>query len=161
MAWTLAEGLANTVAAYYTAKLQAKLTSLETELGLGAGDLGMPTIYKGEKAVGALPSHPSLCVLVERTVIEDWTGARVHGDHRLLLVVIDLDQDYETLQLNLYRYARALFEVMADAHGDATFTPVVGVGMVELDFGPVYTNRQSQYLADCQVRIPMVMRETR
>ena len=161
MAWTLAEGLVNQVVSYFTTNLAAKLAAIDAEVADGLV-LAMPaSIEISEKALKSVAEWPVMAVLVEGSQIPQWTGKEIWGHHSLVLGVIVLDQNEDTLKKRLYRYGRALVELLANAHGTGGITWEVGQGMIDIDFSPTFAGPEAMLIGDVQVTVPMILKETR
>lgn len=161
MAFTLAEGLVDEVVTYLTDNLPARLDLIDTEM-TDSLVLADPVVYEtAEKSLESLAKYPVCVVLVPDTTIGQWTGVEVWGEHSLLIGMIVLDVDPTDLRKRLYRYARALFEELADAHGDGGITWNIGVGPIEINFSPLFSAPDSQFIGDMQITVPMVKKETR
>ena len=122
MAFGLAEDLVDVVVSYLEANLPAKLTALDAEY-TDAIVLD-PTVatYKGLKSLEAIPNYPALYALSPRERLQPRaispSAQDIEALPELSIGVVVLDQDNETLQKRLYRYARALSELLLDAWGN-------------------------------------------
>lgn len=161
MTWTLAEGLADDVVDYLTTNLPARLDLIDAEIGDGI-TLADPVSWEiAEPSLASLNTFPVGVVLVGDTSLLQWTGVEITGEHAVTIAMLVLDPDSTVLRRRLYRYGRAIFEELADAHGDAGITADIGTGRIELGFSPVFASGDSQFLADVQVVVPMTKKETR
>lgn len=160
MSWTLAEGLVDQVKSYLESNLPARLDLLDTEYGDFILE-DLTSVEISERDLRSQQSYPVGIVMVDRTGIPQWTGAAVWGHHDLTIGILVLDQDLTDLRKRLYRYGRAVLEELADAHGDGGITFEIGVGEIEITFSPIFTDPDSQFIADVQVTAPVVLKESR
>ena len=99
-------------------------------------------------------------IIVEDTTIPQWTNVEAWGVHRLVMGMVVSDEDPSNLRRRLYRYGRAIFELMGDAHGDEAVTFEIGVGETRIDFSPLFAASESRYVGNVTVAIPVVLKET-
>ena len=162
MALTLAEGLVDEVDTYIQANIAAKLSALDTEYGDGI-TLAVPAAYHiAEKALKSIQTYPVLYILVEATEFDAYTPDNVDAAHDLVVGVIALDQDDENLQRRLYRYARAVWELLVEAEfaAGSNFNLAIG-GTARIDFSPLFSDAESRYIGDAAVRVRTRMLETK
>ena len=122
MALGLAEDLVDVIVSYLEANLPAKLAALDAEY---VDSIVLePTVatYKGLKSLEEIPNYPVLYALSPTEAVQPRmispTAAEVEARPELAVGVVVLDQDSETLQKRLYRYGRALTELLLDAWGN-------------------------------------------
>jgi len=122
MALGLAEDLVDTVVAYLEANLAAKLTALDAEYADSIVLEMTVATQKGLKSLEEIPNYPVLYALSPTAAVQPRmispTAAEVESRPELSVGVVVLEQDSETLQKRLYRYARALTELLLDAWGN-------------------------------------------
>ena len=117
MALTGAEGLVTTLKAYVEANIAAKLTALNTEYA-DSITLATPVItYLGVKSLQAIPNYPALYILSPSARFAGWTVSSGESKPEIAIGVIVTDMDSEILQKRLYRYGRALIELMLNGMG--------------------------------------------
>src|SRR3972149_3696018 len=121
MALGLAEDLVDTVVAYLEANLPAKLAALDAEYTDAIVLASTVATYKGLKSLEEIPNYPVLYALSPAGAVQPRmispTAADVESRPGLSVGVVVLEQDSETLQKRLYRYARALTELLIDGWG--------------------------------------------
>jgi len=159
MAWKLAEQLVNEVAAYLTANDAAKIAVLNTEYADTL--LEEPSSWAtSEKVLGAVQSWPVGIVLVESTPSYHWRGPKITAEHSLLVGMLVKDQDLDNLRKKMYRNARMIVELLAEA-GDLTSGYNLGVGSSEVNFSPLFEAAGSEFSADLHVRMTVVLEESK
>lgn len=100
----------DSVAAHLTASLQAELTTVEGEVGLGSGDLAMPTIIKHFRPDDN--RSPLLLVYDDSGIVE---GDQRNGLWTIPIVVViqyDGDSRIEAGTIHVRRYITAIMRVM-------------------------------------------------
>lgn len=123
MAYSLAEGFVDQLKTYMEANIATKVAALNTEYNDGITLATTVTTYVGIKSLRSVQDFPSLFILSPRESFRAMTvsGSSSVGTIRpeVAVGVIVLDQDSETLQRRLYRYGRALLELILDGAGAA------------------------------------------
>lgn len=155
MALTLMEGSVNAVKDYLETNMGAKLDDLDTEYG----DITLADIvayYLAETL--AVPGMPAIYVLGDRTEIEVDGPTHIKGAHYISVAVLVTDPDNETLRKRLYRYVRAIIELMREARNDATFENA-GIVFDSCEFSPMY-GRAGTFLQDARVELHLTKIET-
>ncbi len=161
MAWTLAEGLVDSIVTYFTASFGAVLDIIDAEMADGIILDDPVVIETAEQNFKSIQNYPVMMVLVDNATIGKWTGAEVEGGYQLMIGMIVIDADPTVLRKRLYRYGRAIFETIANVHGTGDIGAHLGVGEINIGFSPLFTSSRSQYIADVSAVIPVVMKETR
>jgi len=116
MAFTMAEGLVEEVIAYFTANMGTKLTIQNAELGAPALAAPVAT-YRGLTSLDLVSAYPALFVASPRTVVAPLPssgGQASTNKPELVIGVLVLDANEENLQIRLYRYARAIVELLLE-----------------------------------------------
>jgi len=118
----LAEDLVDVVVAYLEANLPAKLAALDAEYTDAIVLESTIATYKGLKSLEEIPNYPVLYALSPTEAVQPRmispTAVDVESRPELAVGVVVLEQDSETLQKRLYRYARALTELLLDGWGN-------------------------------------------
>ena len=116
VAWTLAEGASDAVAAALTAGMSAKLDALDTEYG----DIVLPDIaavHRNPMSVDdGIQTFPVLAVYSpggQLPILND--GGHADGLFEIEVQVLVKDRDQAVLQKYVYRYVRAAVEVLTEA----------------------------------------------
>lgn len=121
MTLSLAEGLVDEIASVIEAGQVAKLAALDAEYADGITLEATVATYKGLKSLVTVPNYPVLYVIAPEQGLRLWevsaTAAAVEARPRLYAGVLAIDADGEQLQKRLYRYARAIVELLLDAVG--------------------------------------------
>ncbi len=116
VAWTLAEGAADAVAAALTAGMAAKLDELDTEYG----DIVLPDIvavHRNPMQVDdGIQSFPVLAVYSPGGTLPIFNdGGHADGEFEVEIQALIKDADQAVLQKQVYRYVRAAVEVLTEA----------------------------------------------
>ena len=122
VALTLAEGLVNAIKAYLEANMAAKLTALDAEYADGISLETAVATYKGIKSLKLIPGYPVLFIISPNQTVHvraaySATDVEVNSLPTVAVGVVVVDVDNEVLQLRLYRYGRALVELLMEASG--------------------------------------------
>lgn len=157
MAWTLAEGAVTAIRDYLVTNLPTKLDALDTAYGDGITLDDIVTSYLAEQSLATIPAFPVLFVIAPASQIERWTPSVTDASHHLLIGVIAIDQDPETLRKRLYRYMRATWEVLVAGRAAASFAYVIGPD-ARLEFSPIYS-KDEQFMGDARVEVSMRLTE--
>lgn len=158
MVLTLTEAAVDAVKAYLDANLSAKLDTLDAEYNDGIVLADIAGTYVAEQSLESVPRFPALFILGDGMDVQRWTPDYTEAAHRLLIGVIVLDQDVENLRRRMYRYMRAVWELLTEARAAAAF--MYAIGSPSVSYSPVYT-RESQYLADARLAVSMLLAEAR
>lgn len=116
MALTLAEGLVVSLQGYIEEYLPAKLAAIDAEYNDGI-ILEIPIdTYTGIKSLDTIPAYPALYIVSPSEDFRVMMGA-AGGDSmpQVLVGIVVVDANSETLQRRVYRYGRALKALMLDA----------------------------------------------
>jgi len=123
MTLSLAEGLVNAIVAYVVGNIAGKLLALDIEYAGSGITLVAPVVtYKGLKSLGTIDNYPAFYAISMRQDIQPLAASGGRGIEAMPEVsvgIVVLDQDMETLQIRLYRYGRALVELMLEGHAFA------------------------------------------
>ena|SRR3972149_3322389 len=123
MALTLAEGLVNAIKTYLDDNMAAKVGALNTEYGDGITLTATVATYKGIKSLKAIPNYPALFIISPSETIRPRAAHsavefEINAFVRIAVGILVIEQDSEKLQLRLYRYGRALIEMLMEAARD-------------------------------------------
>jgi len=141
----LIEGAVDAVKSYLEANMSTKITALNTEYR----DFELANIkqyYIAELA--AIPELPAMLVLGGYTLPEREAANYIRAKHYLKVVALASDQDAQQLRRRLYRYVRAIVELLREARSSAGWSYVIVFD--RFDYSPVYTSESSFY-QDAQV----------
>ena len=137
MAWEFAEGLVNEIKAYLVANLPAKLDVIDAAINDGI-ELRDPVEYL-ERTPGVSQTKsgtlPVLFVTVPQGQVTMVKETSADQEHVLWIYVAERATGAEDLKKRMYRYGRAVFEVLVDHHYDTstvhTWDPI---GPVRVDY---------------------------
>jgi hypothetical protein len=141
MAWEFAEGLVNEILAYLEANLPSKLGVIDAAINDGI-TLDDPLRYLGRepdspRSPGTLPA---VFGVVPGGKVTSWHETSADQEHVLWLYLMARDPDPEVLKKRMYRYARAIFEVLIDHHFDtSTVHTWDAIAEVSFDYSPQFT----------------------
>jgi len=152
MTFEMAEGFVDALEAYLETTLAAKLNALDTEY-TDAIVLEDPVTspsgrfaYVGVKNLQDIPQFPVLYIVSTTSAAEPWEAyageQSMKSKPQVYVGVVVADPDEESLQLRLYRYARAITELLLAALGAHDLDGWDIVGPMEIDTlagGPVKT----------------------
>ena len=152
MSLKLIEAVIDVIKAYLETNMAAKLDELDTEYG----DFVLADIDKYYVAeLSAIPEYPSILILGESTRPVTEGAGWMNADHTLTVVALATDQDTERLRRRLYRYMRAIIELLVAARTSEGY--VINIDGVE--FSPLY-GRSGTFLSDARVIIRLRKYET-
>lgn len=174
MAQLLIEGVVDEVLAYLKANMATKVAALNTEydddIVLAApvtdtADKNRRGYLDYDVDFRSVGQWPFVVVLGERTDIDGWHGdpnGFTDASHSLTVWVWDRDPDPSNLRRRMYRWGRAIWELVVDAHAvsDIVGEPGVGARPV-LDFSPVITGTESAFVAASVLQFPVQRQEDR
>jgi len=143
MAWEFAEGLVNEILAYLTSNLPAKLNVIDAAINDGIVLVDPLQYLRRDPAVNPkLPGTlPVLFAMVPSGQVTQWHETDADQEHILWIYLLARATDPEELRKRMYRYGRAIFEVLIDQHFDGstihTWDPI---GPVRFDYSPQLTS---------------------
>ena len=165
LAWELSEGIVNNVRDLLSNSLPTKLSELRVTLGLSPGDhVDLPNPVSYERTEPTLPAAPIpsqavVYVYSDRGALSNWREESVMPAHSLIVACLMTHSDLEKLTLGLYRYAKAIFEVLVDGHFDDTLNWIM-IGDIEFDYsGALFQDEVG--LSDVVIRAVFTEVETR
>ena len=159
MSLTLAEGVVTKLKTYLTTNLATKLTALNTEYNDGITLVDMATWYLGEPSIQSVQAWPAGVIMAEDVEITRWTSSFTDALYNVTIVVLVLDQDTETLRKMLYRYIRAVWEVVLASESSISPFHIAG-GIPRFSFSPVFTNNSALYVSDAALTVQLRAQET-
>lgn len=115
MALSLAEGLVDTLKNYIEGNLPAKLNTLDGAYGDSIELRDTVATYAGVKSLKSIQSYPVLYIISPNQRFRARSTSGGHSNPSVAIGVVETDQDSEMLQRRLYRYGRALLELLLDA----------------------------------------------
>jgi hypothetical protein len=113
MTLTLTEGLIDTIAAYFSgANFTTKLAALDAEYP-DAITLTVPVAtYVGIKSLRSMQDYPALFIYSDEQEFEPLSATGGKDWPAVFIGISEVDMDAETLQRRVYRYRRAIIEML-------------------------------------------------
>lgn len=152
MALELVEGAVDVVNAYLQAGMGAKLDILDAEYG----DFILEDIkewYTAEQT--AIPEYPAIYILGDDTEVVEEGADWMRAKHRLLIVCLATDQDTTRLRQRLYRYIRAIIELLKSGRASLGYS----VTFEGISYSPLY-GRAGLFMSDSNLIIGVTKYET-
>lgn len=151
----LTEYVVNGLITFLEANLPTKLAELQAEYNDGIILDPIKGYYISEKK--DVPEFPAIFVIDDETDFPDQRNDYVVGIHRLLVVVAVTDQNEDNLTHKLWRYRRAIAEVV---NQDNT----LGIGALKADFGrffptPMFTDKSATFMKDSYMQVEVWTQE--
>ena len=147
MSYKLVEKVVDDIKAYLSSSMVAKLSSLNTEYG----DFELEDIKEYYIAeLPAIPEYPVVVILGETTALPDENSSWVKPVHSIMIGCLASDADTERLRRRLYRYIRALFELMQEARSSEDWGHTIVFSRFE--YSPLWS-RGSDFLSDVRMYI--------
>lgn len=156
MTMTLMEGSVNAIKDYLGTNMSAKLDVLDAEYDDGVTLEDIANYYIAETL--AIPAMPAIYVLGNRSEIPVDGPTHIKGSHHITVAVLATDPNNENLRKRLYRYVRAILELMREARDDTTFENA-GIVFDSCEFSPMY-GRGGTFLQDARVELHLAKIET-
>ena len=116
MAQLLTEGIVDRLLGHFADNLPAKLAALNAEYNDGITLVTPPSgaYFVGERSVTDGPNWPSLYVFGEGMTIERHNATFTDATHEVTITIAVRGLDTEVIQRSLYRYVRALWELLVE-----------------------------------------------
>lgn len=154
----LIEGFIDSLRDYYIEHLPARLQMLETEYDDGITLPEPAAYYRGEMSLTTIPSWPVVFLLGRSTTIERYNSNFVDATHRVDIGVMLMEQDSERLQLRLYRYIRAIWELIVERY--FSFEDYSTTSMPTINFSPTIAREENgPYISDAVITIQVNQQE--
>ena len=146
---------------------ESAVDSIHTALDVGlktvtdARDLEQVKSYVfGEKDLDAIDDTPMIYIFGDNTVIDRWVpepNGLWDATHEMTIGIVVESLDTEEIRRNLYKYTRAMLEVIIDSYPTDEFFPR---GRIRVEYSPVLS-RQSRFLGDAFIRLSLQKVESR
>jgi len=149
----LIEKVVDDLNTYLTANMAAKLTALNTEYSDGITLVDIKTYYIAE--VQAIPEYPSIFLLGDNVEVLSEGGSWLKSGNNLDIIVFVGDPNTTTLRRRIYRYIRALIELLVAARTSQGWA----VNFKGVELSPMYS-KGGDYLSDAHLSIQIVATET-
>lgn len=116
----------------------------------------------GEKMLEAIAETPMIYIFGDDSIIERWrpqsqTQPMWDATHAVNVGLLLEDLDSDTLRRNLYKYTRAMIEVIIDAYPFDEFFPR---GRIQIRYAPMLA-RNSRFLGDAIISLRLQKVESR
>lgn len=135
--------------------MESKLDELDTEYGDGIMLVDIKSWYVAEQV--AIPEYPSIFVLGDYTEVDGETAGMMRSVNHLRVIVFISDQNLENLRRRLYRYVRAVVELLIAARSSEGWG--YAINFERFDYSPIYAGKGT-YLADTHIAVNLVANET-
>lgn len=150
MAWTMVEGIINALNMYLQTNLPAKITALNTEYDDTYTLADVVAFYVGQKDMDQVPQFPALFILGGDANVAGFNGTYTDAEYEIAVSIMIMDQDAEAIQRRLYRYVRAVWECIVDAHAALSLNGARIIGNPVLGYSDTFGST-SQYIAEGHV----------
>ncbi len=150
MTWTLAEGIVDLITDYLKDNIAAKLNALDTEFETDGHDIELadPVDYfVGEHELDRIAETPAVFVLADDSDADNWRDTIIDATHELRIGIVVDDPDTEKLRRRLYRYGRALVELIVDAKTAGSLNGFLPRGNPRINYSPTLTDG-SRFMGD-------------
>ena len=152
MTMELIEGAIDALKDYLKSNMAPKLDALDAEYG----DFKLANIKEWYVAeLTAIPSYPAIIILGDATNIPVEGSGWLKGEHDITIACLATDQETERLRRRLYRYIRAVVEVLIASRPTLGYT----VTFIRLEFSPLYA-REGGFLSDSRLVVRVGRHET-
>ena len=149
MSLTLMEGAVNTIYSYLNTNIAAKLDVLDTEYS----DFVLPDIKKWYKAeVSEVPGFPAIFVLSDSSELVGEGDGWLQMAHYITIGIIATNPNTLKLRQMLWRYTRAVIELIIAARSSVGWAYIIQIKNVE--YSDLY-GRGDDYLGDTRINIVM------
>jgi hypothetical protein len=147
MAMTLIEGVITSLKTNLSTNMAAKVTALNAEYADSITLANIAAWYIAEQA--SVQEYPSVFILGDRSVPEEGQKlTSITVKHEITLTVLATDQNTEALKQRLYRYVRALAEVL----NTAAPTLSLIINFDEMQYSPIFA-KEGNFLSDATLRV--------
>ena len=161
MTWTLTEGLVDAIKAALVAGLPAKLDALDAEYADGIVLADPEAYYVSERELESIHGDAAVAILGDSWAAQPGqydAGGCINPVHEVRVAVVAFDVDQETLRRRIFRYVRAIFEVIDAEHATGALAAFGPTGSVTADFSPILTG-DSRVAADGQLTLGYIKAE--
>ncbi len=161
MAWGLVEAIVDEIIQHFKDDLRAKLKTLDAEYKDGiilAEPRAIRMTDPEAPASGISIMAPELFVIGAETNFELWRQTTVMSTHAIVIWLMAQDADREILRKRVYRYGRALFEVLVAGHFDSSITWNM-IDPISISYSPIMA-REHESLADVRILANFTKQET-
>lgn len=147
MSFGLIEEAIDTIKDYLETNMPVRLDTLDAEYG----DFELEDIIQWYIAeLTAIPAYPSVLLLGDYTEITGEGEGWLRGEHVITIVCLITDQETERLRRRLYRYIRAMVELLKEGRADFGYAIV----FERIEFSPLY-GRGSDFLGDSRLVVKL------
>lgn len=116
MAWKMAEDAIDAIKTYLSANLAAKVTAVNAAINDSITLPAPAAFYVGQKSLSSVQNYPAFFLLATGADLLGWNNSYTDGEYEINIAFLVMNQDPEVIQRMLYRYTRALWECLVDAH---------------------------------------------
>lgn len=152
MTMKLIEGAIEVLKNYLSENMSAKLGVLDAEYQ----DFTLDDIQEWHTAeLSAIPNYPTVILLGDFTEVSVEGEGWLKAEHGITIVCLATDQDAERLRKRLYRYIRAVVELIKVGRADLGYALV----FKRLEYSPLYTKGEG-FVSDSRLLITAGIHET-
>ncbi len=148
----LIEGVVDDLKTYLSANMGAKLVSLNLEYA-DALLTGIKAYYIAEQT--SIPEFPSIIIIGDETIPDLEGNGWMHSNHAITIACLAINQDTEILKRLLYRYMRAVIELLIESRASG-----YAIKFTRINFSPIY-GREGEFLSDASLSIMFKRYETK
>jgi hypothetical protein len=113
---TLAEGCVDTLSTYINANIVAKLAALDAEYTDTIVLAAPVATYISDKSIRSIPTYPALLVLSDEQDFRPMSDSGGKDKPTVYVGILEIDTDPEVLQRRVFRYRRAIIELLLAAN---------------------------------------------
>jgi len=150
MAFLLIEKVVDDFKDYLDTNMPAKLDALEVEYADSITLNDIKAYYISEEK--SIPEYPSIFILGDNVMPTQQGSSWINGQFNFTIACITIDQNSQTLRRKLYRYMRAIAELVK------TYQPANKVDIGDIEYSPIYGNDDA-FLSDARITVTVIKTE--
>lgn len=152
MAYQGPEAMVDAINAYLLAEMPAKIAALNTLYSDNITLVVPVEYYVGERSLMEVPEYPAVYTLVPDMPISRLTPDLVDATYDTVIGILVMEQDTEVLRRKLYRYTKAIIEILAASLTDnlGWFVAQTSNTKMRASFSPIYS-ADEVFMSDAQV----------
>jgi hypothetical protein len=150
MSFELMEKVVDDFEEYLKTNMPAKLDALEVEYADTITLDDIKAYYIAEEK--SIPEYPAVFILGDNVVPTQQGASWINGQFNFTIACITIDQDSQTLKRKLYRYMRAIAELVK------TCQSANKVDIGDIEYSPIYGNDDA-FLSDARIIVTVIKTE--